>query len=146
MRDAAHYAPTTDQSSSLLTIKQSDAWRPLGRRFGGVTLAGHPGAVATVEATWVPLASGSLPVPVLSLQASCCSVCALPIAVLAAALRGCACMSGCPFELAQLSAVCLPEISCYFCYPQDVSFQEVYDAGLSLAGTSAITVVEPSSL
>lgn len=49
---------------------QSDAWRPLGRRFGGVTLAGHPGAVATVEATWVPLASGSLPVPVLSLQAS----------------------------------------------------------------------------
>lgn len=49
---------------------QSDAWRPLGRRFGSVTLAGHPGAVATVEATWVPLASGSLPVPVLSLQAS----------------------------------------------------------------------------
>lgn len=57
--------------------KQSDAWRPLGRRFGGVTLAGHPGAVATVEATWVPLASGSLPVPVLSLQASNCSVIAL---------------------------------------------------------------------
>lgn len=49
---------------------QSDAWRPLGRRFGSVTLAGHPGAVATVEATWVPLASGSLPVPLLSLQAS----------------------------------------------------------------------------
>lgn len=47
---------------------QSDAWRPAGRRHGGVTLAGHPGAVATVEATWVPLAAGSLPVPLLSLQ------------------------------------------------------------------------------
>ena len=47
---------------------QNDHWRPLGRRVGGVTLAGHDGAVATVEATWVPLAAGTLPVPVLSLQ------------------------------------------------------------------------------
>ncbi len=47
---------------------QSDAWRPVGRRYGGVALAGHDGAVATVEATWVPLAAGSLPVPALSLQ------------------------------------------------------------------------------
>jgi hypothetical protein len=47
---------------------QNDHWRPLGRRAGGVTLAGHDGAVATVEATWVPLAAGTLPVPVLSLQ------------------------------------------------------------------------------
>lgn len=47
---------------------QSDHWRPLGWRQGGVTLAGHPGAVATVEATWVPLASGTLPVPALRLS------------------------------------------------------------------------------
>lgn len=47
---------------------QSDHWRPLGRRQGGVTLAGHAGAVATVEATWVPLAAGTLPVPALRLQ------------------------------------------------------------------------------
>lgn len=47
---------------------ESDHWRPLGRRLGGVTLAGHSGAVATVEATWVPLAAGMLPVPALRLQ------------------------------------------------------------------------------
>lgn len=47
---------------------ESDHWRPLGWRQGGVTLAGHPGAVATVEATWVPLASGTLPVPALRLS------------------------------------------------------------------------------
>lgn len=47
---------------------QSDHWRPLGWRQGGVTLAGHPGAVATVEATWVPLAAGTLPVPALRLN------------------------------------------------------------------------------
>lgn len=29
---------------------------------------------------------------------------------------------------------------------QDVSYQEMYDVGLSLSGTNAITVVEPSSL
>ncbi|KAI7835534.1 hypothetical protein COHA_010562 [Chlorella ohadii] len=95
---AAQDAPAAVPASRIAfeVLAESDAWRPLGRRFGGVTLAGHPGAVATIEATWVPLASGSLPVPVLTLQ--------------------------------------------------DVSFQEVYDAGLSLAGTNAITVVEPSSL
>lgn len=32
-----------------------------------MTLAGHPGAVATVEATWVPLVAGTLPVPELRL-------------------------------------------------------------------------------
>ena len=67
----------------------------MGRRYGGVSLAEHTGAVATVEATWVPLAAGSLPVPVLSLQ--------------------------------------------------DVAFQETFDVGLSLSGTSAITVVEAPS-
>lgn len=86
----ANRAPSTRPPAPLSL--QSDAWRPAGRRHGGVSLAGHPGAVATVEATWVPLAAGSLPVPVLSLQ--------------------------------------------------DVSYQEVFEVGLSLSGTHAITVVE----
>jgi hypothetical protein len=40
-----------------------------------VTLAGHIGAVATVEATWVPLAPGALPVPALRLQDVAYQVC-----------------------------------------------------------------------
>ena len=60
-------SPLTASPASHPTL-QSEAWRPLGRRHGGVTLAGHDGAVATVEATWVPLAAGSLPVPALSLH------------------------------------------------------------------------------
>eukprot|EP00887_Chlorella_sp_A99_P003263 scaffold9.g3263.t1 len=46
---------------------EGDGWRPLGRLGGAVSLGAHDGAVATVEATWLPLAPGMLPMPVLHL-------------------------------------------------------------------------------
>lgn len=47
---------------------QGDSWRPLGRRSGHVSLGCAPGAVATIEATWVPLLAGTLPVPAVRIQ------------------------------------------------------------------------------
>jgi hypothetical protein len=47
---------------------QGDTWRPLGRRMGTVSLGPHHGAVATVEATWVPLVHGALSMPTLALR------------------------------------------------------------------------------
>lgn len=49
-------------------VPQGDSWRPLGRRSGRVALGTAAGAVATIEATWVPLMHGTLPVPALRIQ------------------------------------------------------------------------------
>ena len=57
-------APSPHTPASPL---QGDHWRPLGRHSGSVLLAGHDGAAATLEVTWVPLAAGLLPVPALAL-------------------------------------------------------------------------------
>ena len=57
-----------DEPSSAARRAQGDSWRPLGRRGGCVWLAPHDQAVATIEAAWVPLLPGALPVPVLRLQ------------------------------------------------------------------------------
>ncbi|KAL4537279.1 hypothetical protein Ndes2437B_g08423 [Nannochloris sp. 'desiccata'] len=49
---------------------QGDAissWRPLGRRSGSVVLEPYDGAIATIEATWVPLVAGTIAVPSLRL-------------------------------------------------------------------------------
>jgi len=48
---------------------QADAnsWRPLGRRSGAVVLEPYDGAIATIEATWVPLAAGTVAAPTLRL-------------------------------------------------------------------------------
>ena len=46
---------------------EGESWRPLGRRGGSVSLRAHDGAVATIEATWLPLAPGTVPVPSLHL-------------------------------------------------------------------------------
>jgi hypothetical protein len=48
---------------------QGDAgsWRPLGRRSGAVILEPYDGAIATIEATWVPLVAGTVAAPNLRL-------------------------------------------------------------------------------
>jgi hypothetical protein len=64
-------APPGDRRTSRLAFEVSaegDCWRPLGRRAGAVELEPHDGALATVEATWVPLGPGSLPGPSLRLH------------------------------------------------------------------------------
>ncbi|GAB4816227.1 hypothetical protein N2152v2_003273 [Parachlorella kessleri] len=67
---AAPVPPEEEAATPLIydIIAEGDNWRPLGRRTGRVCLGSQPGAVATVEATWVPLMHGTLPVPVLKLQ------------------------------------------------------------------------------
>lgn len=59
----------------LAAYLQGDSWRPLGRRSGRVSLGAQAGAVSTVEATWVPLLQGTLPVPTLRIQEVRCQVC-----------------------------------------------------------------------
>jgi hypothetical protein len=43
------------------------SWRPLGRRSGAVILEPYDGAIATIEATWVPLVAGTVAAPSLRL-------------------------------------------------------------------------------
>lgn len=132
---------------------ESEAWRPVGRRHGGVTLAGHAGAVATVEATWVPLAAGSLPVPALSLldvsfQVGCCwHGCLYGASTHLEAGMG-ARPSLQPFTCPGPTTLCscpCPDADADATSDPTLAKQEVYDVGLSLSGTSAITVVEAAS-
>lgn len=63
-------APPGDRRAARLHFEvgaEDDGWRPAGRRGGAVTLEAHDGALATVEAAWVPLGAGALPVPCLRL-------------------------------------------------------------------------------
>ena len=66
---AAAVAAATEPSRLRFEIvAEGDSWRPLGRRAGAVVLEAHDGALATIEATWVPVAGGALPVPTLRLH------------------------------------------------------------------------------
>lgn len=80
--------PTPAQTSSRgaisqLTLEQGPGWSPAGARCGSVRLGAWLGAVATVEAGWVPLLPGSLAAPRLTMQGMHCQarsregVCAL---------------------------------------------------------------------
>ena len=46
---------------------EGESWRPVGRQQGCVVLESYDGALATIEATWVPLVAGTLVVPSLRL-------------------------------------------------------------------------------
>lgn len=49
-------------------VGENECWKSLGRKRGVVMLDGYAGALATIEALWMPLKLGTLPVPVLHLQ------------------------------------------------------------------------------
>ena len=48
-------------------VPQEENWKPVGRRGGSVTIESYDGALATVEAMWMPIVPGTLPVPSLRL-------------------------------------------------------------------------------